>query len=324
MGDMAATLSHTPAEQLYDLVIIGGGPGGATAALYAARADLKTIVIDKSLGAGALGMTQKVENYPGMPNATGPEIVRTIRRQAESFGAEFVQEQVIGVSLDGEVKEVYTGSGTFRGRAVILATGSMGRASFVPGEERLVGRGVSYCATCDAAFFRGRPVAVVGSGEEAVEEALYLSNFAGKVILVHAGRQPKASPHLLEDLEQNPKIERVPGRLLEVLGEQKVEGIRIAGPEGEQVIEVPGVFIFMQGNRPVTDYLMGTVPTNPGGTVIVDRETFETRVPMVFAIGDLLGGEVKQAVVAAAHGALAAVNAEKRLRGRRQARSDWK
>lgn len=321
---MAAIMGNTQTEQVYDLLIIGGGPAGATAALYGARADLKTLVIDKSLGAGALGMTQKVDNYPGMPNATGPEIVRTIRRQAESFGAEFVQDQVIGASLDGEVKEVYTGNGTYRGRAVILATGAMGRSNYVPGEERLVGRGVSYCATCDAAFFRDQPVAVVGSGEEAVEESLYLSNFASQVILVHTGRQPQASPHLMEELEKNPKIERVSGRLLEVLGEEKVEGIRITGPEGERVIEVPGVFIFMQGNKPVTDYLMGTVPTNEDGTVIVDRRTYETRVPMVFAVGDLLGGEVKQAVIAAADGALAAVQAEKRLRGRKQARSDWK
>jgi thioredoxin reductase (NADPH) len=311
-------------EQLYDVIVIGGGPGGATAALYAARADLKTLVLDKSLAAGALGMTTNVDNYPGLPNATGPEIVKAIRQQAESFGAEFRQEQVIGVSLQQDPKEVYTAAGAYKGRVVILATGGMGRSNFVPGEEALVGRGVSYCATCDAAFFRGQPVAVVGNTEQAAEEALFLAKFASKVLLVHPGREPKGSPELLAELRANPKIEFVSGRLLAVLGEHKVTGIQIAGEGGEQVLGVSGVFIFLQGNKPVTDYLMGSVPTTPEGWIQVNPETFETMVPGVYAIGDLLCKEVKQAVIAAAEGCQAAIHAEKQIRGRKKALRDWK
>ncbi|MFZ5824134.1 MAG: NAD(P)/FAD-dependent oxidoreductase [Bacillota bacterium] len=315
---------NMPADEEYDIVIIGGGPGGATAALYAARADLRTLVLDKSLAAGALGMTGAVDNYPGMPNTTGPEIVKTIRGQAESFGALFRQEQVMGVSLEGEVKEIYTTGGSYKARAVILATGGMGRSNLVPGEERLVGRGVSYCATCDAAFFRDQPVIVVGSGEQATEEALFLTRFASKVLLVHVGKELKAPDHMLEELRENPKVEPVSGRLLEVLGEEKATGVKIATPEGERVLEAPGIFIFLQGNKPVIDYLMGTVPTTEQGCLIVNRETFETQVEMVFAIGDLLCTEIKQAVIAASEGCQAAIHAEKRLRGRKQARRDWK
>ncbi|HWI60445.1 MAG TPA: FAD-dependent oxidoreductase [Symbiobacteriaceae bacterium] len=308
----------------YDVVIIGGGPGGATAALYTARADLKTVVLDKNLSAGALGMTTNVDNYPGMPNATGPEIVRTIRGQAESFGAEFRQEQVIGVSLDGEEKEVYTAEGSYKARAVILATGGMGRSNFVPGEEALVGRGVSYCATCDAAFFRDQPVAVVGSGEQATEEAIFLAKFASQVTLVHSGKEPKGSPELLAHLRSEPKVTVRAGRLVAVLGEGKVSGIRIAGADGEEELDVKGIFIFLQGNKPVIDYLMGTVPTTAAGCLRVSRETFETEVSGVFAIGDLLCTEIKQAVIAASEGCQAAIHVEKKLRNRQKALRDWK
>jgi thioredoxin reductase (NADPH) len=308
----------------YDVAIIGGGPGGATAALYTARAELKTVVLDKSLSAGALGMTTNVDNYPGMPNTNGPEIVRTIRGQAEAFGAEFRQEQVIGVSLDGEEKEIYTSEGTYRARAVILATGGMGRSSFVPGEETLVGRGVSYCVTCDAAFFRGQAVAVVGNTEQASEEALFLAKFAAKVTLVQAGREPKGSPELLAHLKEEPKIVFHRGRLVSVVGDTKVSGIRVTGGDGEEELPVAGVFIFLQGNKPVIDYLMGTVPTTEHGCLVVNRETFETAVPGVFAIGDLLCTEIKQAVIAASEGCQAAIHVEKKLRNRQKALRDWK
>lgn len=308
----------------YDVVIIGGGPGGATAALYTARADLKTLVLDKSMSAGALGMTTNVDNYPGMPRTTGPEIVKTIRGQAESFGAEFRQEQVIGATLAGETKEIYTASGAYTARAVILATGGMGRSSFVPGEEALVGRGVSYCATCDAAFFRGQHVAVVGSSEQAAEEALFLTTFADKVTLVHTGKEPKANPETLEHLKAEPKIVLQSGRLTAVEGEAKVTGIKIATDQGEQVVAVSGVFIFLQGNKPVVDFLGGQIDLSESGCVLINRDTYETSIPGVFAIGDLLCTEIKQAVIAASEGCQAAIHAEKQLRGRKKAMRDWK
>ncbi|HYG56531.1 MAG TPA: FAD-dependent oxidoreductase [Symbiobacteriaceae bacterium] len=309
---------------VYDVAIIGGGPGGATAALYAARAELKTVVLDKSLSAGALGMTTNVDNYPGIPHTTGPEIVRTIRGQAESFGAEFRQEQVIGVSLAGEEKEVYSSAGVYQARSVILATGGMGRTSFVPGEQALVGRGVSYCATCDAAFFRGQHVAVVGASEQAAEEAMFLTKFADKVTLVHTGAAPKANPDLLAELKHEPKVELLSGRLTAVLGEGKVSGIKVAAAQGEQVVAVSGVFIFLQGNKPVTDFLGGQLDLSETGCVLINRDTYETSLPGVYAIGDLLCTEIKQAVIAAAEGCQAAIHLEKQLRGRKKALLDWK
>lgn len=310
--------------ELFDVIIIGGGPGGATAALYAARADLRTLVLDKSLSSGALGMTTNVDNYPGMPNSTGPEIVRIIRGQAESFGAIFRQEQVFGVQVEGEVKEVFAALGTYRTRAIILATGGMGRTSTVAGEDELVGRGVSYCATCDAAFYRGAHVAVIGSNDHAAEEALFLARFASQVTLVHTGKTPRVGPELLEQLSQEPKVQLHSGRMVGVLGEGEVTGIRIAGPAGEKTLEVSGVFIFLQGNKPVIDYLQGAIPTTEAGCVIVNRDTFETQVPGVYAIGDLLCTEIKQAVIAASEGCQAAIHVEKQLRGRKQALKDWK
>ena len=175
--------SEQPAS--YDVIIIGGGPAGASAAIYTARSNLRTLVIDKGLTAGALGVTNKISNYPGVPGpVSGAELVEIMRRQAESFGAEFRTDKVVGVELAGDVKTVTAGTGSFQSRAIILATGSMGRTSVVPGEEQYLGRGVSYCATCDGAFFRNRPVAVVGNNDEAVEEALFLTKYTEHVQLI--------------------------------------------------------------------------------------------------------------------------------------------
>ncbi|MBX5465412.1 MAG: FAD-dependent oxidoreductase [Clostridia bacterium] len=309
-----------------DLVVVGGGPAGATAALYAARADLDVVVVDKGLTSGALGMTGRVENYPGLPGATGAEIVESIRRQAAAFGADFVQAQAIGVDFAGEMKTVYTSQGDYRARAVILATGAMARARRVPGEEEHVGRGVSYCATCDAAFFRDRRVAVVGGSDEAVEEALFAATFASELLLLVPEREPKARPELLGRLEQLPHVRLLPGhRLLAVVGDgRQMEGIRVRTPSGEEkMLEVAAVFVYLQGNRPETGFLGEAVRLTPAGCVEVD-ENLETSVAGVYAAGDLLCGGVKQAVLAAAQGARAAIEAERRLRGRALARVDWK
>ncbi|MDI3316762.1 MAG: FAD-dependent oxidoreductase [Bacillota bacterium] len=309
-----------------DLVIAGGGPAGATAALYAARAQLDVVVVDKGLSSGALGMTGRVENYPGLPGATGPEIVEAIRRQATSFGAKFVQAQVIGVDFSGDPKVVYTSDGDYRARAVILATGAMGRARRVPGEDEYVGRGVSYCATCDAAFFRGQRIAVVGSSDEAVEEALFAATFASELLFLVPGRELKAAVSLVEQLEGAPNVRILYGyRLLAVEGDGlRLTGLRVRTPQGsESVVEASAAFIYLQGNKPVTDFLGGAVRLKPEGCVDVD-EHFETSVEGVYAVGDLLCSEVKQAVISAAQGTLVAIEVEKRLRGRAVARVDWK
>ncbi len=312
-------------DRQYDVVVIGGGPAGATAALYAARANLKTLVIDKGLTAGALGLTAKIANYPGVPGEiSGAELVARMRRQAESFGATFVQAKVQAVDLEGEVKTIYTNEATYKARAVVIATGAMGRGQRVPGEDRLLGRGVSYCATCDAAFFQGQEVAVVGNDDEAVEEALFLTKFARRVHFVSPTPDLKASQHLREALAQHPAVVLHAGAALrEVLGRDRVEAIRIA-PRGqpEQVVPVSGAFIYLQGNKPITDFLQGQLPTSETGCLVVDRE-FRTALPGVFAVGDVLCNHVKQAVVAAAEGAIAAMVAEKELRGRKQLAVDW-
>jgi len=312
-------------EDIYDVVIIGGGAAGATAAIYTARADLKTLVLDKGLRTGALGMTGKIANYPGVPGeVSGAELLKRIRGQAENFGAHFVQDKVLTTNLRGEVKEVQGSKGVYYGRTVIIATGSMGRTHTVPGEERLLGRGVSYCATCDGAFFRDQEVAVAGNNDEAVEEALFLTRFARRVHLLVQTPELKASPDLAAEVSQHPKMEiHLATRLREVLGEQQVESVRVVARGGqEQVVPVAGVFIYLQGGKPITDFLDGQLPTTETGCLMVD-EAMQTSISGVFAVGDVLCNHLKQVVVAAAEGAMAAIALQRYLSGRDKLRPDW-
>jgi thioredoxin reductase (NADPH) len=322
MGPIGRNLSD---DEVYDVIIIGGGPAGTSAAIYAARSDLKTLVLDKGLSAGALGMTGKIANYPGVPEViSGAELLQRMRGQAESFGALFVQDKVLGTSLLGEVKEIYGGKGTYYTRAVIVATGSMGRTNTVSGEEQLVGRGVSYCATCDGAFFREQDVAVAGNNDEAVEETLFLTRFARRIHLLSQTPELNASSDLAEEVRKHPKVEIHPGaRLREVVGQQKVEGVRVLTRDGEeQIIPVSGVFIFLQGGKPITDFLADQIPGVEDSCMEVD-EVMQTGIPGVFAIGDLLCNHLKQAVIAAAEGAIAAMALQRYLSGRDRLRPDW-
>lgn len=312
-------------QTLYDVVIIGGGPGGASAALYTARADLKTLVIDKGLTAGALGITTKISNYPGVPGPiSGEELVKIMRKQAESFGAEFITDKVVGASLDGDVKMVFAGPNTYNTKVIILATGSMGRTSVTKGEEELLGRGVSYCATCDGAFFREQTVAVIGNNDEALEEALFLTKFASKVHVVVPTPDIKASAELIAEVEESEKIEvSLSTRLKEIIGEQQVSGIRIHPRAGDEfVLPVTGAFVYLQGGKPITDYLMEQLQTEKDGCLVVGKN-METAVPGVYAIGDLLCDHIKQAVLASADGVLAAIDADKYINQRKKVRIDW-
>lgn len=327
-------------QVLYDVVIIGGGPGGASAALYTARADLKTLVIDKGLTAGALGITTKISNYPGVPGPiSGEELVKIMREQAESFGAEFMTDKVVGASLDGDVKMVFAGPNTYNTKTIILATGSMGRTGSTPGEEKLLGRGVSYCATCDAAFFREQDVAVIGNNDEALEEALFLTKFVAKVYLIVPIPDLKASENLVTEVEENPKIEiSLATRLKEIIGEDQVSGIRIhprtrselatgvrvhPRTQGEYVLPVTGAFVYLQGGKPITDYLMEQLELGKDGCLEMGKN-METAVSGVYAIGDLLCDHIKQAVLASADGVLAAIAADKYINKRNKVRTDWK
>jgi len=312
-------------ETIYDVVIVGGGPAGTTAAIYTARANLKTLVVDKGLTAGALGITGKIANYPGIPEEiSGAELLQRMRYQAQQFGAQFVQDKIQGVELQRDPKLLYGNNGTYAGRAVIIATGSMGRGNRVPGEDRLLGHGVSYCATCDGAFFRNQDVAVAGNTDEAIEEALFLTRFANRVHFLSPTPDLKAPAHMVQELTQHPKVILYPGAVLkEILGEERVEGVRYRmRGHPEAVLPVSGAFIYLQGGQPITDFLQGQLPLSETGCLIVDRE-FQTAIPGVFAVGDVLCNHVKQAVVAAAEGAIAAMAVEKLLRNREKLSVDW-
>ena len=311
----------------YDVLIIGGGPAGATAAIYTARAGLKTGVLDKGLTTGALGVTSKIANFPGVVgDVSGAELLSVMRKQATDFGAEFINDKAVGTDLGSEIKTVYGNFDAYFAKAIIIATGSMGRANLIDGEAAFLGRGVSYCGVCDAAFYKDKEVAVIGKTDEALEEALYLSRFASKVHLLVPATQIEASDELCETMRHNNKI--VPyynARVRAIYGKDKVEGLRWANagkPETLNQLVVEGVFVYLQGGKPVTDFLAGQLDPGEQGCLQVDRN-MQTIVPGVFAVGDVLCTRVRQAVIAVGDGAIAAIEAEKWLRGKKSARLDW-
>lgn len=301
---------------MYDVIIIGGGPAGASAAVYTARSELKTLVLDKAPGAGALALTHKIANYPGVAEElSGKELLERIREQAQGFGAEFKQASITAVDLTGDTKYVFTSDGMFEGRAVIVATGSKGRNRMLPGEEKLLGMGVSTCATCDGAFFKGQEVAVIGDTEEALEEAAALTKFASKIHFIVPRPELQGVSHAPE-LDQTQMYYRT--RPLEIVGEKHVTGLRIKSSEGdEQLLDVDGVFVFMSGSKPGTDFLEGQIPLDGDGFMILD-EYMQSPVSGVFGAGEVRRTPVKQAVVAAADGAIAAMAVDKFIHKREQ------
>ncbi len=318
-------LTNETQDNNYDVIVIGGGPAGATAALYTARAGLQTLVLDKGLTAGALGITSRIENYPGVNGGTsGAELLERMRAQACSFGAIIVTDKVIGADLSGEEKTVFSNNGAYSARAVVIASGAMGRGTLVKGEAEMLGKGVSYCATCDAAFFKEQEVAVAGSSDEAIEEALYLTRFASRVHFLCPGAELKAPAVLVDELENHPRITLYrDAHLREIIGREQVEALRFDQKDNpSQTIAIKGVFVYLQGGRPITDFLQGQLEVNDGGCLAVDHE-YRTTVPNVFAVGDVLCKHVKQVVVAAGEGATAGMAVEKALRGRQKILVDW-
>jgi thioredoxin reductase (NADPH) len=310
------------ADALYDVIVIGGGPGGLSAALYASRAKLKTLVLDKSKTAGSLAYASLIENYPGLEKPmTGGELLDVFRKQAESFGAAYKEEQVIGASLSDDVKEVFTMEASYQGKTVIIATGSMGRKATIRGEEEFLGRGVSYCAICDAAFFKGKTVCVLGDSEEAAKEAGVLARFAETVYLISPSQKLKVE----EDYPalQISNIKLLLGRVvIAIEGGDAVERIRIKASGVENELALDGVFVYLMGNKPIIDFLQGAVEVSEEGCVMTNR-FMETNIPGVFSAGDVTCTEARQVIIAASHGCLAALSAEKHIFGRKKAKVDW-
>jgi thioredoxin reductase (NADPH) len=309
-------------RDIYDVVIIGGGPAGLTAAQYAARGKLKTVVLDKSATAGALAFSSRIENYPGLTHPVpGKELLDIMRKQAVDFGAEYVETQVVGVNFTDEIKSAMTMDKLYSGKTMIITTGSMGRKPSIKGEAEFLGKGVSYCATCDAAFYKGLKVCVIGNSEEAVKEAGVLTRFADTVYLI----SPTPNLHIEDHpVFREPTLKLLSGHTVaSIEGEDVVERIKMRGPDGNETdLELAGVFVYLHGNKPIVDFLLGAVETREDGCIPVSV-MMETSVPGVFAAGDVTCSEVRQVVIAASQGCAAALSAEKYLYKRKRFRMDW-
>jgi thioredoxin reductase (NADPH) len=297
------------------LIIIGSGPAGYAAAIYAARANLEPLVIASSVDfGGELMKTTEVENYPGFPEGImGPELMDRMQKQAERFGAEIVYDDVLSLELDGPVKRVTLGSGeVHEARAVIYATGSAYRKLGLADEERLSGYGVSWCATCDGAFFRQRKVAVVGGGDSALEEATFLTRFADIVYVIHRRDSVRASAAMQDRAFADPKIQVIwNNEVKSIYGDEKVTGIGIVNTvDGtETTLDVQGVFVAI-GADPRTHLVHGQLDLAPEGTIAVEGRSSRTNLPGVFAAGDVIDPTYKQAATAAGSGVVAALDAE--------------
>jgi thioredoxin reductase (NADPH) len=302
---------------VHDVIVLGSGPAGYTAALYAARAQLAPVVFEGTSFGGALMTTTEVENYPGFRDGiTGPELMDQMRGQALRFGADLRMEDVESVSLDGPVKSVTTADGeTLQARAVILAMGAAARYLHVPGEQELLGRGVSSCATCDGFFFRDQDIAVIGGGDSAMEEATFLTKFARSVTLVHRRDEFRASRIMLDRARDNDKIRFITNSVVVgVEGDTTVTGLRLrdTGTGKESTLAVTGVFVAI-GHDPRSELVRGAVDLDPEGYVLVQGNTTHTSLDGVFAAGDLVDHTYRQAVTAAGTGCSAAIDAERWL-----------
>jgi thioredoxin reductase (NADPH) len=305
-----------------DVIIIGGGPAGYTAALYTARANLRPLVIEGFNYGGQLMITSDVENYPGYPEGVlGPTMMEDFRRQAGKFGAEFLRDDVTRVDFSEPPFRVYVGSETHLADTVIVATGASARQLGLDSEQKLQGRGVSYCATCDAAFFPGKVVVVVGGGDSAMEEATFLTRFASKVIVVHRREEFRASPIMVDRARENEKVDFVLNAVVEeVLGtdDGRVTGVRLQDTLTGEVTEIPadGVFVAI-GHDPNTELFLDWLDHDEQGYLVTEPGSTRTNIPGVFAAGDVQDHIYRQAVTAAGSGTMAALDAQRYLEEQR-------
>jgi thioredoxin reductase (NADPH) len=311
-------------ERVENVVIVGSGPAGYTAALYTARANLEPLVVEGFAWGGLLQQTTDVENYPGFPDGImGPDVMQKFRDQAARFGARLETDDVTRVELsaNGELHRVWVGDDMHLARTVILAMGAQHRKLGVPGELELAGRGVSYCATCDAAFFRGVPTIIVGGGDSAMEEAMFLAKFSSTVSIVHRRDEFRASKIMLERARALPNIEWVTPYVIEELAPAAGDGpptigvarLRNTVDGSERTLETAGAFIAI-GHEPQSQLVVGQVETDDNGYVVTDGRSTRTNLPGVFAAGDLVDHTYRQAVTAAGSGCQAALDAEWYLR----------
>jgi thioredoxin reductase (NADPH) len=299
-----------------DVIVIGGGPAGYTAALYAARANLRPLVIEGFRWGGQLMITSDVENYPGYPDGImGPEMMAEFRRQAERFGTDFVTDDVTRVDFSERPFRVWIEDEEYRSRSVIVATGASARWLGLDSEERLKGRGVSACATCDGAFFRDKHIIVVGGGDSAFEEGLFLTRFGYKVTLVHRRDEFRASQIMIDRARANEKIEfKTPFVVEEVLGEDSISGLRLRNTETGETEDVDAGALFVAiGHDPNTTLFVDQLDHDANGYLVATPGTTETNVPGVFAAGDVQDHVYRQAVTAAGSGCMAALDAERFL-----------
>jgi thioredoxin reductase (NADPH) len=296
--------------EIYDLVIVGGGPAGLTAGIYAMRGGLKTLLIEKLAPGGQIALTEMVENYPGLPEISGAELTRLMEEHAKKFGVTIVNEEVMRIGDEGSSKVAKTNDKDYMAKTVIVASGAKPRKLGVKGEEKFVGRGVSFCAICDGRFFQNKDVCVVGGGDSAVQEALYLSKLARKVYVVHRRSQLRTEKITQERAFSNPRIQFVWDSLVEeVAGENKVESVltRNVKSDKERRLSVDGVFIYV-GNVPNTDFIDVKKDENK---FIITNDRLETSIRGIFAAGDCRAKPLRQVATAVGDGALAAFHAER-------------
>jgi thioredoxin reductase (NADPH) len=302
-----------------NVIIIGGGPAGYTAALYAARADLNPLVIEGFAFGGQLMITSDVENYPGFKEGIlGPELMQEFRAQAERFGADFLTDDVTRVDFSERPFRVYVGDEEYVAETVIVATGATARKLGLPSEQALQGRGVTYCAVCDAAFYRDKEVLVVGGGDSAMEEAIFLTKFASKVTIVHRREEFRASSIMLDRARANDTIEWVTNAIVEeVLGDGKMSGVRIRDTQTDERTDLPAEGLFVAiGHDPNTKLFLDWLDHDDAGYLITKPGSTETNIPGVFAVGDVQDHVYRQAVTAAGSGSMGALDAERYLAAR--------
>ena len=310
----APAAATTSTDEVHDLIIVGSGPSGYTAALYAARAELKPLVFEGYEYGGELMNTTEVENFPGFEDGImGPDLMANMRAQAEKFGADLRQEMVESVDFSGDIKKVVVDGEVFQAHAVILATGAAPRHLGIPGEAELTGRGVSTCATCDGFFFKDQHIAVVGGGDSAMEEATFLTKFGSKVTLIHRSENFRASKIMLERARDNDKIEFLTDTVVDsvVEADGKVGGLNIRNvvTGEESVLDATALFVAI-GHDPRSAFLAGQVAVDEGGYVEVAEPSTSTSVEGVFACGDLVDKTYRQAITAAGAGCRAALDAQ--------------